>query len=256
MLFEVVRSAPFSQLIGVVMKKLVLTLTTAGLLGTSGIALAEDSPHTFTGNLGFYSDYAFRGVSQTANEPAIQGGFDYAHSSGVYLGTWASNVTEAFLNGSNLEWDFYGGYSGSVGDLGYNVGLLQYFYPGQTAGATNIDTLEVYAGITYKGFGLKASYSLDDYFGFANSDGTVYWDASFNYELPGAVMLGLHYGYTAGEGAQVDYADWKVGISKAFGGFTFGLAYTDTDLTDAEQGPIKGNDIKDGRVIVSISKTF
>lgn len=236
------------------MKKLSSLLILSGLISVP--ALAEESPHTITGNLGIYSDYAFRGVSQTAEEPALQGGFDYAHSSGFYLGTWASNVTEAFLNGANLEWDFYGGYSGKVNDdLSYNVGLLKYYYPGQTAGL-DINTLEAYAGVTYKWFGLKASYSLDDYFGFANSDGTVYWDASFNYELPGGVMLGLHYGVTAGQGAQVDYDDWKIGVSKTINGFTLGLAYVDTDLTNAQQGPVKGKDVKDERFILSVSKTF
>ncbi|MEW5769139.1 MAG: TorF family putative porin [Pseudomonadota bacterium] len=221
-------------------------------------AMAEDSPHTVTGNLGLYSDYAFRGVSQTAAEPAIQGGFDYAHASGIYLGTWASNVTESMYadaagNTSNLEWDVYGGYSGKIGaDLAYNVGLLKYFYPG----ASHFDTLEAYAGITWKNFGLKASYNLADYFGAANSDGTVYWDASFNYELPAKVMLNLHYGATSAEGNAVDYNDWKIGVSKDFAGFVVGLAYTDTDLSDAEQGPVKGEDVKDGRLIVSVSKTF
>lgn len=221
-------------------------------------ALAEDSPHSLSGNLGLYSDYAFRGVSQTAGDPAIQGGFDYAHASGVYLGTWASNVTEAMYtdangNSSNLEWDVYGGYSGKLGeDFGYNLGLLQYTYPG----ASHFDTLEAYAGVTWKGLGLKASYSLGDYFGAADSDGTVYWDASFNYELPAKVMLGLHYGITSATGSAVDYTDWKLGLSKEFSGFSFGLAYTDTDLSDAEQGAVKGEDVKNGRLIVSVSKTF
>lgn len=235
------------------MKKLVLSLTTAGLLGTSGLVLAEDSPHTITGNLGLFSDYSFRGVSQTVAEPAIQGGFDYAHSSGFYLGTWASNVSESiYVSGtdtSNMEWDFYGGYAGSVGDLGYNVGLLKYYYPG----ATNFDTLELYGALTYKWFGLKASYNLDDYFAVANSDGTVYWDLSFNYELPAGFKLGAHYGWTSGKGAQVDYEDWKIGVTKDVGGFTLGLAYTDTDLPAAV---VKGEDINEERWILSISKTF
>ena len=148
-----------------------------------------------------------------------------------------------------MEWDVYGGYSGKIaGDLGYNVGLLQYFYPG----LSDADTLEVYAGVTWKGFGLKASYSATDYFGAADSDGTVYWDASFNYELPAAVVLGLHYGYTAGEGAQADYADWKIGVSKEFGGFNFGLAYVATD----DDGEGLYGKYADDRVIVSVGKTF
>ena len=231
------------------LKPLSLLLLTAA--SAPMMAQAAESPHSFTGNLGLYSDYAFRGVSQTDENPAIQGGFDYAHSSGFYLGTWASNVTEKFLNGANIEMDFYGGYAGKVGDLGYNVGLLQYYYPGQFSGL-DIDTLEGYAGVTYKWFGLKASYSFTDYFGFTDSDGTVYWDASFNYELPAAVMLGLHYGYTAGEGDQPDYQDYKVSLAKEFGGFNFGVAYVGTD----DDGEDFAGQYADDRFIVSISKTF
>lgn len=234
------------------MKKLVQSLVLVGLLSGSGLVMAEDSPHSVTGNIGLYSDYAFRGQSQTAGDAAIQGGFDYAHSSGFYAGTWASNVETAFLNGANIEIDVYGGYSGSAGDLGYNVGLLKYYYPGQTA-SPNIDTLEAYAGVTYKGAGLKMSYNLDDYFGVGNSDGTVYWDASYGTEVGAGVTLSLHYGYTAGQGTVTDYADWKIGVSKEIAGLTVGLAYTDTDLPVAL---VKGEDVNDGRFILSVSKTF
>lgn len=237
------------------MKKLSYLLVLSGLVSVPLTVLAEDSP--ITGNVGLYTDYAFRGVSQTAGDAAIQGGFDYAHSSGFYLGTWASNVETRDLNGANLELDVYGGYSGTAGEIGYNVGLLKYYYPGQgPAAATNIDTLEAYAGVTYKGFGLKASYSTSDYFGVANSDGTVYWDASYSHELPAAVTLGLHYGYTAGQGAVVDYADWKIGVSKEFAGVTVGLAYTDTDLPATLSAKGNGHDNADGRFILSVSKSF
>ena len=125
------------------MKLQSISLLVMAALGTPLLAQAADSPHSFTGNVGLVSDYAFRGVSQTDENPAIQGGFDYAHASGFYLGTWASNVTEKFLNGANLEMDFYGGYAGSAGDLGFNTGLLQYYCPGQHSGL-DIGTLEAY----------------------------------------------------------------------------------------------------------------
>lgn len=237
------------------MKTLTHLMLLAGLVGAPLVAAAEDSPHSVTGNFGLYSDYAFRGVSQTAGDLALQGGFDYAHSSGFYLGTWASNVETTQLNGANIELDVYGGYSGSVGDVGYNVGLLKYYYPGQNAGL-DIDTLEAYAGVTYKWVGLKVSYNVDDYFGVANSDGTLYWDASFNYTLPGDVALTAHYGWTKYNGAgnsALDYDDWKIGVSKTFGGFNVGLAYTDTDLAAFN---VKGHDVNKGRLILSVSKTF
>lgn len=228
------------------MKKLVKSLVLCGLVSGSAVAMAEDSPHSITGNLGFFSDYAFRGVSQTDEDPAIQGGFDYAHASGFYLGVWGSNIE---WDPANIELDVYGGYAGSIGDLGYNVGLLQYYYPD----FSDANTTEVYGGVTYKGFGLKASYTVsDEYFTAANGDGTVYWDASYNYAFDNGIGLGLHYGYTAGQGSQDDYADWKVGVSKDFSGFNFGLAYVGTD-SDGED--IYGK-YADDRLIVSVTKTF
>jgi hypothetical protein len=66
-------------------------------------APAPTSPHTITGNLGFVSDYRFRRISQTAKRPAIQGGFDYAHASGIYACTWASNVSHYSYTDANME---------------------------------------------------------------------------------------------------------------------------------------------------------
>jgi uncharacterized protein (TIGR02001 family) len=223
------------------MKKLSYLLILSGLVSVP--AIAADSPHSVTGNLYLVSDYQFRGVSQTNEDPAIQGGFDYAHASGFYLGTWASNVA---FGAANSEWDVYGGYAGTAGDLGYNVGLLQYIYPGYS----DASTTEAYAGVTYKQFGLKASYTIsDDYFDMGNGDGTVYWDATANFELSAGLTLGLHYGYTAGAGGQFDYSDWKIGLTKEVSGFNVGLAYTDTD--DKSLG-----DVSEERIIFSIGKTF
>lgn len=224
------------------MKKRISTLALCGLAILSTNALAEDSPHSLTGNLSFVSDYQYRGVSQTDAGMAIQGGFDYAHKNGLYAGVWGSNVE---LPPANMELDVYGGYSGSAGDLGYNVGLLQYLYPDFDA----INTTEIYAGITYQGFGIKASYSLSDYFGLARSDGTTYWDLSYNHTFANNLALGLHYGYTAGAGDQVDYSDWKVGLTVPVGKFSVGLAYADTD--EASFGKLG-----DGRLILSLGTTF
>src|SRR5574337_1152961 len=110
----------------------------------AGQVLAEDapaaeatSPHTFTANVGFVSEYRYRGISQTEKKPALQGGFDYSHESGLYVGTWGSNVswidnlTDDKAQNS-MEWDFYGGYKGTAGPIGFDVGLLQYYYPGSS----------------------------------------------------------------------------------------------------------------------------
>src|SRR5262245_22953793 len=117
----------------------------AGLVATAfaaGTASAQTpapapSDHTLTGNIGLYSQYIFRGLTQTNKEPALQGGFDYSHSSGLYVGTWGSNVSwlrdgGGYVAGGSLEWDFYGGFKGTFGksDFTYDLGLLYYWYPG------------------------------------------------------------------------------------------------------------------------------
>jgi len=154
-------------------KKSVIAGLAAVALG-SGLAQAQQtpaSPHTYTGNVGLFSQYIFRGLKQTNGEPALQGGLDYAHASGFYAGTWGSNISwlkENFSGatvagqydrGGSLELDIYGGFKGSIGktDFGYDVGLLYYWYPGDvTPGCTygtatacpKADTLELYGALS------------------------------------------------------------------------------------------------------------
>ena len=118
-------------------------LPAAALAQTPAAAAPAPEPEfTFTGNVGLYSQYVFRGISQTNEKPAVQGGFDLGHKSGFYVGTWASNdqLDLRWLPGhlaaasasSSMEWDFYGGYKGSLpADFGYDLGVLYYWYPGK-----------------------------------------------------------------------------------------------------------------------------
>ena len=218
------------------MKKLVNVLMLTGVVCVPALATAaeETSPHSVSANVTLASDYRFRGVSQTYKDPAIQGGFDYSHESGVYLGTWASNVSESELAGANMEWDFYGGYNWAVNDdISVNVGGLYYWYPGSSETDYGFDpnTFELYVGATWKWLNVKYSYSTTDYFGITNSDGTGYLEGNINYTLPYDVSLVAHLGGTfmAGSGNE-DYTDWKIGVSKEFYGFNVGLAYVDTDI--------------------------
>src|SRR5512139_2147979 len=148
-------------------KMAVASAVAAALL--PGVAVAQQapaSPHTLTGNVGLYSQYIFRGLTQTDRDPALQGGFDYSHSSGLYAGTWASNISwlrdfPSYSSGGSLEWDFYGGFKGTFGksDFGYDVGLLYYYYPGNTfPGVAKADTLEAYGAVSWKWLSAKYSY--------------------------------------------------------------------------------------------------
>jgi len=252
------------------MKKLAHALILTGLVAMPAFAVADEtaSPHSLTGNIALTSDYVFRGVSQTQNGPAIQGGFDYAHSSGFYVGTWASNVdwvSLGYKEDSSMEIDLYGGYKGSLGDFGYDVGAITYYYPGdEVAGANDPDTTEVYLGASWKFLSAKYSYVVSDHFvGWgtetdptAKTDGSYYVELNGNYDLgSGWGVLG-HVGYQdVNDNDPASYTDWKVGVSKNIGFGTATLAYSDTDA-DETAYTWAGEEVADGRVFVSFSKSF
>lgn len=231
-------------------KPLATALAALATIAAAGAAHAGDGP--FTANVGLVSDYAYRGWSQTDERPALQGGFDYAHDSGLYAGVWGSNVS--WLSDSNpnvhnsLELDLYGGYKGTVGAIGYDVGLLQYYYPGSyPKGFNSPDTLEGYIGLSWEFLSFKYSYAFTDLFGYDKSDGSQYYDLGAAVDVGGGFTLAAHVGYSDIKG-QDDYTDWKLGVTKEFGGFNFGLHYVDTDVDNA--------DLADERVILSIAKSF
>lgn len=241
------------------MKKLVQTLALAGLVVAPAIAMAEDSP--ISANVGLFSDYKFRGVSQTLNRAAIQGGFDYEHSSGVYAGVWGSNVDGSALNGANMEMDLYAGYNYKLNDdISFGVGGLYFYYPGQVTGVNEVNTFELNASASWKWFTGKVSYATTDYFGIANSDGTTYAELAFEYGLPMDIGFKAHYGWTrvdgSGNGVN-DYDDWSVGLSKSLIGLDFGLSYVDTDMSKSH--PLfysAGKEVSNGTVVVSVGKSF
>jgi uncharacterized protein (TIGR02001 family) len=261
-------------------KKALIAAAVAATLAPCIATAAESSPHTLTGNVGFFSQYIFRGLTQTDKEPAVQGGFDYSHSSGIYLGTWGSNVsvlrdTGLYSSGGSLEWDFYGGYKGTIGksDFGYDVGALQYWYPGTvTSGLNTADTLEIYGALTWKWLSAKLSYALSDkVFGVSDAQGTYYLDLSANIPLGDKFALQLHYGdqkYT-GSTAGVDndsfasYQDWKIGVTYSLPkDFTVGAFYTDTSMDTAQKAFYTSTPAAGGRflgkdtITVFIQKTF
>lgn len=217
-------------------------------------AAAPASPHTFTGNMSLVSDYRFRGISQTFRKPALQGGFDYSHSSGIYLGNWNSNVNEGagFPNG-NLEMDFYGGWKKTWGDWGLDIGAIYYYYPGTDANAGNgttfvnlrdptkthngrVDNSEFYIGGSWKWLSLKYYHAMGDYFSLPETKGSNYWDLTANYDLGSGWTLVGHVGMFKLKGwdngtdlSKGSYTDWKIGITKDLGGWILGAAYIDTD---------------------------
>lgn len=247
-------------------KKTAIAGLVAAALAPGLAPAAEPTPdYTLTGNLGLFSQYIFRGLTQTNREPALQGGFDFAHSSGFYLGTWGSNVSwlrdaGAYRAGGSLELDIYGGYKATLGDFTGDIGTLYYWYPGDPtfaapgAAAANpkANTHEIYGALGWKWFSAKYSYGIkDETFAVLNSDGTWYLDLTANVPLGDfakpltGVTLMAHWGKQKYRGTDprnvsvggiqqtndqlYSYEDWKVGLSYALPkDFTIGAYYTDT----------------------------
>jgi len=229
---------------------------------------AEEQPaHSISGNLGIFSNYIFRGVTQTSEKAALQGGFDYAHKSGAYAGVWGSNISwlsdSALYTASSLEMDVYGGYKATIGssDFGYDVGAIVYYYPGtKGVGSDNANTAEVYVGGSWKWITVKVSYAPTEYFGVVKSDGTRYADVSASYPIgKSGVTLLAHVGSlkVSGTGNGIfDYTDWKVGVNYALPkDFTVGAFFTDTDAKAASY-TILGTNWADKQAGIFVSKTF
>jgi uncharacterized protein (TIGR02001 family) len=255
---------------GTAMKKTILTAVILASI-TAGAWAQEASP--LTANISLMTDYRFRGISQTMRDPALQGGFDYAHSSGFYVGNWNSNVSGVqFLNGSSLEMDFYGGYKFEpMPGLAADIGLLYYYYPGSRyANGEKYNNGEIYFGGTYKWFSAKYFYGVTDFFGVnsgtgyaANGDskGSGYLDLNATFEVAPKTTLILHAGrQTVKNYGRLNYNDYKVGVAydAGFGMFSLAVVGTDADegLYTVTNGRGKSEDLGDTGAVLTFTKTF
>ena len=275
-------------LMGTILASALLCIQSVYAEDEAAPAAAPASPHTLSSNIGFFSDYDFRGISYTKERGAVQGGFDYSHSSGFFLGVWASNVNKQALYGNTVEMDLYGGYTHQfTPDIGINVGFLQFFYPdadrpvgitGRKGGSPN--TTELNAAVSYKWFTLKQSVAVSNFFGinsasFGNtpigshttgtgdSRGSGYTELNFNYQLPVQnINLALHVGHqTVRNYSVANYTDFLVGVNKDFAiasstGWNAGLNYTTTDANDNWYVDSSGFKTGDDKVVVFIKRTF
>lgn len=213
-----------------------------------GVHAVPASEHTVTANVGLVSDYVYRGITQTVGKPAIQGGVDYAHSSGLYAGLWGSNVSWITGSGAtgdaSLELDTYFGFKNAFAeDFNYDVGYVRYNYLGTyTPPATyaKADTEEIYGAIGYKWITAKYSYSLGKFLTVPGAAGTNYLELNASYPIADSgVTLGAHYGKQTYKGTFADalaaggttatYSDYKLNVTKDFSGYVVGLAYTNTN---------------------------
>ena len=204
--------------------------------------------------VGFFSDYVFRGVSQTGEDPAIQGSIDYVHGSGFYLGAWGSNVD--FGDDAQTEFDFYGGFSGHAQGFDYDVGAIYYAYPGTVAA---LDYWEAAASLGHAlgpaTLTVGVNYSPNN-FGETGDAVFVYADIEAPVTLKGPVGLtvsGQIGRQTISNEAKFglpDYVTWNFGVTLAVWGIDVDVRYHDTDLGRTCAAGC------DARVVGSVSRSF
>jgi len=182
--------------------KKLLAVAVAGVLGMGSVSvMAADG---VSANVGFVSNYVWRGQTQSADKPAVQGGFDWTKGDASF-GVWGSSIT------AGAEVDLYGSYK--IGPV--SVGAIYYAYPS----VSGIDTYELNVGGDVGPVSLMASYNPD-------LKGT-YLEAGYSFEMTKGISLDLHVG-NADQGIGTDYS---VGISGSTGGFDLGLTAANSDLT-------------------------
>lgn len=205
------------------MKKIVAPALAVSALFVISSANAVEG---LSANIGATSNYLWRGVTQSDDSAAIQGGIDYVHASGLYLGTWASNVD--FDDDTSSETDFYMGYSSSAGEFDYDVGYIYYMYPD----GDDLDFGEVYGSLTWQMLTVGVNYLTNADF---DEDDMTYIYGDLAVPLPDELELAFHIGYSDGDTVDDwygtdDYFDYGVSLSKS--GFTFALSQTDLDDDD------------------------
>ncbi len=254
------------------MKKLILASAIAAAFMGS-VAYAEEAApapdHVVAYNVGATSDYRFRGISQSRNDPAVFGGVDYTNTpTGFYVGAWASTIK--WIKDQNgdtgYELDIYGGKRGEISNVSYDVGMIRYYYPGNklgnVSGLVDASTTEAYVQAGYGFATLKYSYALTDFIGWGkDTKGSDYIDLSLNPEISDGYILNLHVGHQRVKNYSnglANYTDWKVGVTKDFGVVVGALAVMGTDADKTTGGYDFGGKgyLGNTKAVVTVTKKF
>ncbi len=197
------------------------------LLTTSFHSLAE-----VTANVSATSNYYWRGVTQTNDRVAVSGGVDYANENGFYAGAWVSNVDFGETTSSSYELDLYGGFSGSVDDLGYDLGYIYYAYPDAS---DDINFSELYGALSWHWLEAKASYLVAADSAATSEEDMLYLELNASFDVFTDATFALHLGQSSGDTVQEwfgedDYLDFGASLSKS--GFTLGFVKTNLEDND------------------------
>jgi len=212
-------------------------------------------------NVAAFSDYRYRGISQTRLKPALQGGVDYSNGP-VYLGAWASNIKwiKDFGGDANIEIDLYGGFKGELSkELTYDIGVLTYQYPSNKL-SPSANTTEIYGALTYGPATLKYSHALTNTFANADSKNSYYLDLSATFDVGGGLIVTPHIGYQkikgpfAGPGS---YSDFALTLSKDFSGLVVSGALVGTDADKVfYASPVNGKELGKTSLVVGVKYNF
>lgn len=198
------------------MKLVKLSLSVA-LIAATLFAEEEKSDFGVSANMAITSNYIWRGMTQSNNSPAVQGGVDLKYK-GLYAGVWGSNVE--FGDGKNsLEADLYAGYKGEIAGIGYDVGYIQYVYPNMS---DEYNFGEAYVGISkeWKKFALSAKYSVGVETDDLNPED--FWEVGATAVLP--YEMGIEAGYGEYHNIGIYYS---IGLNRSFEKFDLSVAYID-----------------------------
>lgn len=230
---------------------------------------APEPDYTLSYNVGVTSDYRFRGIAQTSTNPALQAGIDFAHKSGFYLGAWGSNVSwiKDYVGAADgsLEVDLYGGYKGEISkDLTFDVGLIGYIYPGNTAGNVpgfvNANTTEIYGALTYSIVTAKYSRAVSNFIANSSSTGSQYFEVAASFDLGNGFTLTPHLGrQTIPNVANNvgDYTDYSLTLAKDFGnGLTATVAAIGTNAEKPFYTDLNGKFLGDSAFQVGVKYSF
>lgn len=210
------------------MKKSIVLATAVAAVLSSGVALAE-----LSGNAAVSSNYIWRGVTQTNDQAAGFGGVDWGHDSGLYVGTWVSNVAFGNTADGGYEMDVYAGFAGEAGNIGYDLGVITYQYPL----APNTNFTEVYVSGTMSMVTLGLAYTVDAASGNKDApfdSGDMYLSGSLDFtagKSDVSIYAGTYMydadGTGVGKSGVVDYSHFGASISKD--GFTFAMDKNDIE---------------------------
>lgn len=266
-------------------KLLTAAVTTAILAGFGSTQAVAGDEFEISGNIALVSDYRFRGISQSDEDPAVQGGFDVGFEPGFYLGTWGSSIDFGGGNDtgsfSTMELDYYGGWRGPIGDsdFGIDVGYAYYDYPGDTVDPKG-DYQEFYLKGSWTTLVLGVAYS-DDY--YAKTGEFWYVSGDYSIGLIDSLTLGLHVGYNMTEQTKYDangdvtdggflscekgnvtqngglscdtddYTDYSVSLTYNWATVDFTVAYVGTDL---DEDDYFGTDLAEPVAVFTIKKVM